>query len=79
MSQELRVTLVLASHLTSRVSSTGLVIELGPIDSPVIIRQILGGRSGPRSEREVQPTCQDQQETGLCTGLPPASSSRPGG
>ena len=66
------MTTVPASHLTSRVGSTGLVVELGPFGSPVIIRQILGDRSGPRLEREAQPTCQDQQGTGLCTGLPPA-------
>lgn len=45
---------VLAGHLTSRVSSMGLVMELSPIDSLVIVRQTLGDRSGPRTEQEAQ-------------------------
>lgn len=68
---ELRVTTVWASRLTSRVSSTGLVIELRPIESPVIMKQILGDRSGPRSEWEAQPTCQDRRGQGYVQGLPP--------
>lgn len=59
VSQELRVTTVPAGGLTSWVNSMGLVIELGPIDSPVIIRQILGDSAGPRTEWEAQPACQD--------------------
>lgn len=71
VSWELRVTTTSASHCTSRVSSTGLVIELGPIDSPVIIRQIRWPiwskmrAGGPAA-------CQELQGTGLYTGLPPS-------